>query len=340
MSSDESGGTAGAARCAYLILSHKNPSQVEALARRILGLSPTSHVVVHQDLKAGSLPWGGRPPTRVHFVDRMTVEWGGWSIVEATLRLIRYAHEHLHIDWMVIVSGEHWPVTDLAVWEATVLASGVDALMPTERLPAHLRFGRRQADANRDLARCRLRWFRVHQPRNGLLQKAVSALSKLSTLTNPVFKLEFSMRNDSWFVGIPRRNAPVRSWDLYKGSEWIALNARSARVLLQADARVTSWFQRSHIPDESYFQSLLHHHGRLTIDPSVVTWVPEVPLTPTPGWMLLKDEELPLVAACGAAFARKLDPDRNPDVLATIDKTVDERRHTPLPDQDDEVYSR
>ncbi len=171
MSSDESGGSADAVRCTYLILSHKDPAQVEALARRILGLSHTAQVVIHHDLKASPLPWDGRPPARVHFVDRTTVEWGGWSIVEATLRLIRYAHEHLHSDWMVIVSGEHWPVTDLGLWEATVLASGVDALMPAERLPARLRFGPRHSDANRDLARCRLRWFRVRQPRRALLRR-------------------------------------------------------------------------------------------------------------------------------------------------------------------------
>ncbi len=340
MSSDESGGSADAVRCAYLILSHKDPGQVEALAGRILGLSRTGHVVVHYDLKGGPLPWDGRPPARVHFVDRTTVEWGGWSIVDASLRMIRFACEHLQSQWMVIVSGEHWPVTDLSAWEATVVASGADALMPAEMLPARLHFGRRDADGNRDLARCRLRWFLVRRPRSAAVQKALSALSKISDLTHPVFKLEFSLRNESWFVGIPRSWRAVRSWDLYKGSEWFACNARSAAVLLQADPGVMAWFQRSHIPDESYFQSLLHHDGRLTIDRSVVTWVPPQPLMPTPGWMLLKTKELPAVWASGAAFARKLDPGRNAEVIATIDAQVDAGRRVPLVDRDDEVCTQ
>ena len=339
MSSDESGGSADDARCAYLILSHKNPSQVEALASRILGLSPAAQVVVHHDRKDNPPPWGGRPPARVHLVDRTTVEWGGWSIVDATLRLIRFAHEHLHAQWMVIVSGEHWPVTDLAAWEAKVLASDADALMPAEMLPARLHFGARNPDAMRDLARCRLRWFRIPRPRRAPMHKALSALSKLGDLTHPVFKLEFSLRSDSWFLGVPRRKGLVKSWDLYKGSEWMACNARSARVLLEADERVASWFQRSHIPDESYFQSLLHRDGRLTIDRSLVTWVPPQPPTPTHGWMLLKADQLPLVSASGAAFARKLDPDRNPEVMATIDKLVDDARPVPPRDQDDKVLS-
>lgn len=340
MSSDACEGTTTTARCAYLILSHKDRRQVEALAHRILELSPRANVVIHHDLKDDTLPWDGRPPARVYLVERTAVEWGGWSIVDATLRMIRFAHEHLHREWLVIVSGEHWPVTDLEAWEARVIASGADALMPTEVLPTRLRFGARNKEANRDLARCRLRWFRVRRPRTAAVQKIVSALSKLSDFTHPVFKLEFSLRNDSWFVGLPRGRRPVKQWDLHKGSEWFACSARSASVLLQADPQVASWFEHSHIPDESYFQSLLHHDGRLHIDRSVVTWVPPQPPTPTPGWMLLKAEELSLVSASGAAFARKLVPSRNSEVMAAIDAHVGAGRRALLVDRTDEACPR
>jgi hypothetical protein len=308
---------------AYLILSHKNVAQVEALAQRILRLSPEAHIVVHHDRKDSATPWNGRPPAQIHLVDRMTVEWGGWSIVEATLRMVRFAVERLASQWLVVLSGEHWPVVDLAAWEAKVSASRSDALIPMEALPTRPRFGRRDADANRDVARCLLRWFAVRRPPWKPTHKALGGLSKLTNFTHPLLKLEFSQRNDSWFIGVPRRRGPVRGWRLYKGSEWFACNARSAGVLLRADPRVAAWFQRSHIPDESYFQSSLHRDPRLIIDRTVVTWVPPQPPTPTPGWMLLKTHELPVVMASGAPFARKVDPDRNPDVMAAIDARVD-----------------
>ncbi|HTU37586.1 MAG TPA: beta-1,6-N-acetylglucosaminyltransferase [Acidimicrobiales bacterium] len=315
--------------CAYLVLSHKNPSQVESLAQRILALSPTASVVIHHDRTGGPPPWDGRePPARVQFVERTAVEWGGWSIVEATVRLLRFAQEELDHEWVVIVSGEHWPVTDLASWEAELVASGADARMPAEELPRRLRFGRRDADANRDLARCRLRWFRVARPRWAPAHKALAGLSKLSTLSHPVCKLEFSQRNDSWFVGVPRRRGAVTGWTLFKGSEWFACNRRAAAAVLQADERVASWFRRSHIPDESYFQSLLHRDGRLRIDHRVVTWVPPQPPAPTQGWMLLKADELPAVVTSGAAFARKLDPKRNPEAIAASDAYVDATRQS------------
>lgn len=138
-----------------------------------------------------------------------------------------------------------------------------------------------------------------------------------------MLKLEFSLRSDAWFVGIPRSRGPVTGWDLFKGSEWFACNARAARVLLQTESGVTSWFERSHIPDESYVQSVLHHADGLAIDDAQVTWVPAEPEVASAGWMLLKIEDLPGVFSSGVAFARKVEPRRNPAVISAIDAEVD-----------------
>ncbi|HYA68043.1 MAG TPA: hypothetical protein VED63_04840, partial [Acidimicrobiales bacterium] len=56
-------------RVAYLVLSHQQPEQVEALAARILSLSPDGDVVVHHDAAADREPWDGDLPARVHRVD-------------------------------------------------------------------------------------------------------------------------------------------------------------------------------------------------------------------------------------------------------------------------------
>ena len=127
---------------AYLLLSHKDPGQVEALAARILELSPHGHVVVHHDLASDDVPWDGRPPSRVHFVDRSRILWGDWSIVEATLRMVRYAVEELRADWFVVLSGEHWPVADLHEWENATSLSSIDAFVEADPVPERLRFGR------------------------------------------------------------------------------------------------------------------------------------------------------------------------------------------------------
>jgi hypothetical protein len=311
---------------AYLLLTHKDPDQVERLAARILSLSPTGHVVVHHDLKAGRLPWDGSPPARVHLIDeRVTVEWGDWSIVAATLSMFRCAHEQLGADFSVVISGEHWPVMDLSEWEATLGAQGVDAYLPTQLLPPHLHFGARDLDGNRFLARCVHRWFRFGRPTSDVAHRMLTAVAKVSRWTHPILKLEYSLRGDSWFVGIPRRRGPMAGWDLYKGSEWIACSARATGTLLRTDPAITAWFRRSHIPDESYVQTVLQHPGDLVVRNADVTWVPAEPTVPTPKWMVLKMDELPAVHRAAVPFARKVDPARNPEVMARIDATVDAR---------------
>jgi len=321
-----SGSSALAPIAAYLLLTHKDPEQVEALADRILELSPHAHIIVHHDLKASESPWQGRPPARVHLVERIAVEWGGWSIVDATLRMVRFAVDRLNADWLVVVSGEHWPVVDLESWEQTVARSGVDALLPGVRLPRRLRFGGRDPDGNRFLARCVHRWMKIRRPRYDFSHRAIAGISKVSLLIHPLVKLEFSLRSDAWFLGVPRRRGAVRGWDLFKGSEWFACNGRAARVLLAIDPEVTRWFSHSHIPDESYVQTVLHRSRDLVIDDSLVTWVPPEPEVPTAGWMLLKAADQPAVAAASVAFARKVDPTRNPGVIKAIDAEVDRRR--------------
>jgi Core-2/I-Branching enzyme len=313
-------------RVAYLLLSHKNPRQVEALVSRVLELSPKGQVVVHHDLTANEMPWNGQPPSRVHLVERKRIAWGDWSIVDATLRMARFALDRLHADWLVVLSGEHWPVVDLARWEPTLGQSGSDALTPSIRLPGRMQFGQQELDGNRFLARCAHKWFTVKRPRSKVAQKALVGLSKCSLLAHPLFKLEFSLRNDAWFVGTFRARGPVRNWALYKGSQWIAISAQAALAVLTADPDVTAWFERSHIADESYIQTIVHHSDSLVTSDQIVTFVPAEPTRPTREWMLLKLRDLPEVWASDAAFARKVDLSLYPEVISTINQCVDQQR--------------
>jgi hypothetical protein len=313
-------------RFAYLVLTHKEPRQVEALAARILALSPRGEVVVHHDAISSELPWDGRPPARVHLVDRGRVLWGDWSMVEATLRLVRYALEELRADWFVVLSGEHWPVTDLDRWERTEASSGVDAFVEAEAVPRRLRFGRSDEGGNMYLSRCIHRWITVRQPRRPLLHRAVGGLWKLSLYVNPIVAVEYSHRREAWFFGRPRRRGPVRGWTFYKGSQWIAFNRRSAETVLATSPAVTAWFRRGHIPDETYLHTILRHADHLVVTDKVVTYVPVGPKKPVVRWMVLKAEDLPSVWASGAAFARKVDLVDRPGVVRAIDAAVDRAR--------------
>jgi Core-2/I-Branching enzyme len=318
-----------APRFAYMLLTHKDPEHVEELAQRVLDLSPAGHVVIHHDQAADSLPWQGNPPARVHFVDRERVLWGDWSIVDASLRMIRYAHDELSADWYVMLSGEHRPVVDLSQWERATMAAEADAFVEAQPLASALHFGRRDEDANRFLARCRHRWVTINPPRVRAAQKAMGVLWRLSRYVLPLYAIEYSHRRDAWFFALPRRRGRPRGTTFYKGTQWIGFNRRSAGAILGTDQAMTEWFKWGHIPDETYFHTVLYNTPGLKVSTQIVTFVPEGPERPTASrWMVLDEPDLAVVWSSPAAFARKVDPDERPHIIKAIDERVNRQRGT------------
>jgi hypothetical protein len=313
-------------RFAYLLLTHKAPAQVEELADRILHLSPTGQVVVHHDVRSEGVPWRGRPPHRIHLAARGRVDWGDWSMVDATLRLLRFGAGELDADWLVLMSGEHRPLVQLGHWEDEMARSGVDALAPAEELPTRLRFGRAELETNTYLARSRHRWHLRARPRSAALQRAIGGIVKVSRSLSPLGAIEYIHRRESWAIGLPRRLGPLQGHHIYRGSQWIALNRRAALTVLETDPAVMAWFRQSLIPDESFFPTVLRATGGLVVGNAATTFVLDTPARPTPGWMRLSMSDLPAVWAAATPFARKVDPVERPEVMAAIDRMVDEHR--------------
>jgi hypothetical protein len=242
--------------------------------------------------------------------------------------MIRFAHDDLGADWFVMLSGEHRPVVDLRQWERSIMASGVDAFSEAEALRPSIHFGRSGEDVNRFLARCLHRWVTLKEPRYAIGNKVFTGFWRISRYVLPFCAIEYAHRRQAWFVGLPRRRGRPEGTIFYKGTQWIGFNRRSAEAVLGADTAVTEWFKRSHIPDETYLQTVLHNAPGLTVSSDLVTYVPESPLHPYARWMVLSQEELPVVWRSGAAFARKVDPDERPDVIKAIDEKVEDERRS------------
>jgi hypothetical protein len=307
-------------------LTHKSAPQVEELADRLLYLSPDAQVVVHHDVAAGAAPWQGRPPEGIHLVERSRVLWGGWSMVEATLRLLRFAVDELGADWVVLLSGEHRPTVELAEWELALSDSDVDALLGAERLPVRLRFGRSSAETDQYLARIQHRWWLVRRPRAERAHRLVGGLMKLSRFVQPLVSMEYAHRREAWAIGVRRSRRPVRHSHLYRGSQWVALSRRAAQAALDVEPEVTDWFRRGFIPDESYLQTVLRAVPGLRVADTPTTFVLETPQMPVTGWMQLSLADVPAVWASGLPFARKVDATTRPEVVTAIDDWVDRRR--------------
>ncbi len=95
-------------KVAYLILAHKNPDLCNALIEELLK-DERSVVYLHVDIKFKKLE---QFRSDVHQVPRYNINWGGATMVEATLELVRSAYCE-NYDRYVLLSGDSFPLKDI-----------------------------------------------------------------------------------------------------------------------------------------------------------------------------------------------------------------------------------
>lgn len=319
---------------AYMILSHRRAEQVEALAARILELSPSARIVVHHDPTGDPRPWAERVPDRVHFVDPVAIEWGDWSMVEATLRMLRFSFDVLAADWFALVSGDDRPIVDLGRWEAEIGSSRVDGIVKADRIRRRPTFGRSPTRADLNYVRYMYRWRRLSGGGDSLGRSLLEFARKASRRMQPLFKIEHTNRRDGWFLGLPRRARTLPGGAaLYVGPQWLAFSRRAAEAVFDANPELTDWYRETWIPDQSFFQTVLYNSPGLNLRNAQFTFIPESRSHRGPGgWMLLRTEDFERLEASGSVFARKFDPEIEPDILRMADDAVDSSRRRSMAD--------
>ncbi len=102
-------------KLAHLILAHNEPGQLERLIKRLA--HPDAHIYIHLDLKTGIEPFEYLAKmSNVFFIkDRVTVHWGSFSIVEATLSGFRQiAASDIAYCYVNLLSGQDYPLKSAA----------------------------------------------------------------------------------------------------------------------------------------------------------------------------------------------------------------------------------
>ena len=97
----------------YVLLAYKDPEQVGRLLRRIAG--PNSAVAVHVDRSTDEaildeLRRDAADLPEVHFLARLRTHWGGFGLVEATLRGIEHLVRASNVDYVFLLTGQDYPL--------------------------------------------------------------------------------------------------------------------------------------------------------------------------------------------------------------------------------------
>ncbi|MBP2058099.1 hypothetical protein J2Z60_001276 [Lactobacillus colini] len=93
---------------AILILAHKDIEQVTKLATV---LNDNFEIYIHFDKKL-NIPKSYKQilnKNRIHYISKIYVNWGSWSIGAATVLLMKEALKNPKIDYIHVISGQDWP---------------------------------------------------------------------------------------------------------------------------------------------------------------------------------------------------------------------------------------
>lgn len=312
-------------RIVYVVLAHRLPSQVS----RLISLIQSQHdsvVMLHYD--GDDL----RVDSNVIPIERRAVSWGGMSIPRLFLDALVQAVSVPRAAWIVIVSGQDYPLRPLEQIHADLLASRFDVHLDShavrEGTPWPMwepltRYGYRFAIMPVDLpGRLRRRVW-------PLISRSCENVQRRSSRTSDEQQWErlpaFVLRNVGARLAVGRRREdnPFLQGELHAGDAWFSVRVDAARRILDAVAindRFMRYMSRTLVPDEALFQSLIANK------------LPELRVGPWRRHRLFRQgeshphvwrtPELPILLQTGADFARKFDINVDAAILDCLDEVI------------------
>jgi len=224
-------------KIAYLVLAHNTPNHLKRLICTLD--SPDAKFFIHIDDKAVISPFrSGILQRNVYFLqNRVSVYWGDFSDVEATIRLLRAALElSPEPSYMVLLSGSDYPLKSPRYIENFVARHKGQQFINLVNMPC---------DAlGKPIERLENYWL-------GMPFKSRSVMTVVNRLNELNRKSRLITRDyRRIFDGL----VP------YAGSQWWALTSAACRhILTFIDSRpdVVRFFRNTYLPDESFFHTII-----------------------------------------------------------------------------------
>jgi hypothetical protein len=277
---------------AYLILSYTLPPLVERLAHTLRAGSPGAVIAVHHDDRRCALA----AVDALRIEPPAPIEWGHGSQLAAVLRAMGWVRERAAFDWIVLLSGQDYPIRPVAEIEASLAAAEVDAFIQTAPV-APLR--PRRGGVDEFARRYRYRWRPVSE-------RVLTAVARADPL------LQVRRLPSGAYAGVPAR-PPLEP---FHGSDWFTLSRRAVDAVLDAPPAVADHFLHTIVPTEAFVHTVLANSSlRLSGDNRRYAAFAAGAANPR----VLGPADLDSVLGSGGDFARKF---ADLTVLDEIDRRV------------------
>jgi hypothetical protein len=294
---------------AYVVVSHKNPGQVLRLVSA-LREGPGAEVVVRHDQRSTPLARGEVEERGGHMLeDGIDVGWGEFSYMRMLLGALDWSLERLDPDWILLLSGQDYPLRPLAEIEARLAAAEQHAFLTSAWELSTAR--RPEPPAEEFFLRYAYRHYTVPSwtPRTP------------GALRDVVYTREMPAGGKR--VGLRRARLPFgRGRRCFVSSDWLTLSARAARVVTGAARRqraLMRYYRRALIASESFFATVLLNHPELEVareDRRLISFAG--PGVPHPD--VLTSADLGRLLDSDMDFARKFDQELDAEVLDALDE--------------------
>jgi len=282
---------------AYIILAHKNITQVRRLLDAIQG--ENIYIYLHLDRLAGNSLFseaaaGLKDIQNLVFIKRFPTNWGSFGLIRATLEGLRQISKNNGIDYAILLSGQDYPLKRSADLLGFLEQNKSRSFLQYHQLPS----SQWPPDGPR-------RYTHWHF---NLGWKDTPFRKLTNRILNRIFNTLFPQRI------LPDGLAPFGGW------QWWCLNRDGFDYVLDYAAkhpRVVDFFRHVRIPDEMFFHTiLLNSPLHLSIQNRLLTYVDwQGPPYPK----ILVQADFNKLKDSGFFFARKFDMKIDTLILDRID---------------------
>lgn len=325
------------ARIVYLITSYINPEQIVRLTKTLSNGSPSSKIVIHHDYTKSHL----NPATLanipgVHLIKNyLPIQWGHFSQVKIILHSLEWIYNYLEFDWIVLISGQDYPIQPLSQIEAFLTATNYDGFINCVSLESGIPCGPVECPLKNFLGKlcpdCVTRYdyqyydFLYYDRLPAKIKKSLRKLNQLSWVQSLI-----QIRNirDKTEIGFKPLWTPFSTnLKCYKGSPWFTVNYRCVQHLnqfVQKQPNLIRYYQRTIIPDEGFFPTVLSNNSGLKLcndNKRFISWSSSA--APSP--QVLRVQDFERIVASNQHFARKFDINLDAAVLDLLDQYITAR---------------
>ena len=312
-------------RIGYMVTAYHEQRHLRRLLTTLLRWDPTGEIALHFDRSKASLDLGGLVDERLHVLSEWSpVTWGDSSYLEVLLHGLRWWSRQ-KVDWVVVLSGQDYPVRPVDELQEFLAASAKNAFIFGGKIgvpPSRYRVVDLDTVRQRYFLHWakfpRVAWTPLARP---ITQRGVRLARHL--VPGGLLVRELPHNERPWIGWRPVRKHPfTEEWQCCFGWDYFAVDQRAISILVSDDDRVRAlrrWYKRSIIPTESFFITVMRGHPRVRCAKALhyVQW--ENFGDPHP--VVLAEDCYDLMRSSGCFFARKFDSSSS-SLLDRIDQEM------------------